>query len=179
MTSLACTVPTIETARLRLRPPRPDDLEAHAAMLGDLEFVRFLGGQPLSREESWRKVVAGAGMWSLFGFGYWAIEAKADGTYLGHAGFADFKRDMTPSIEGFPEMGWLMAPAAQGQGLASEAVLAGLAWADDALRGPEIVSIINHGNAASLRVAEKAGFSGREEALYRGEPILLLRRPAR
>jgi RimJ/RimL family protein N-acetyltransferase len=173
------TAPVLETPRLRLRPPEPGDLDAHAAMLGDADFVRFLGGQAMSREESWRKVVAGAGMWSLLGYGYWAIEATADGDYLGHAGFADFKRDMRPSIEGLPEMGWLMAPSAQGQGLASEAVLAALAWADEALKGREIVAIIAHANAPSIRVAEKGGFSVREEASYRNEPILLFRRPAR
>lgn len=173
------TAPVLETPRLRLRHPEPRDLDAHAAMLGDPDFVRFLGGQAMSREESWRKVVAGAGMWSLLGYGYWAIEAKADGAYLGHAGFADFKRDLRPSIEGLPEMGWLIAPSAQGQGLASEAVLAALQWAEEALKGREIVAIIAHANAPSIRVAEKGGFTVREEASYRSEPILLFRRPAR
>jgi RimJ/RimL family protein N-acetyltransferase len=83
---------------------------------------------------------------------------------------------MTPSIEGLPEMGWIFAPFAQGQGYASEAVAAGLAWGDETLKAPEITAIINHENAASIRVAEKNGFSLREEASYRGAPILLFRR---
>ena len=33
-------------------------------------------------------------------------------------------------------------------------------------------------NAPSIRIAEKGGFSLREEAVYKGEPILLFRRPA-
>lgn len=144
--------------------------------MGDPEVVRHLGGTPFSREDTWRRMLTGPGMWQMRGYGYWAVESRADGAWLGQAGFADFKRDMQPSIEGLPEMGWIFAPHAQGQGYASEAVAAGLAWADGTLRAPEIVAIIDAANAASIRVAEKAGFAEREEAVYRGEPILLFRR---
>ena len=169
-------VPILETARLRLRGHRENDLGAHAAIMGDPEVVRFLGGNPLPREEAWRRMLAGAGVWSLIGYGYWAIERKEDGAYLGLAGFADFKRDMTPSIEGLPEMGWILAPEGQGKGYATEAVTAALEWADAELPAPEIAAIISHGNQSSIRVAEKAGFGHREDAFYKGEPILLFRR---
>lgn len=169
-------VPTIETARLRLRQFRESDLGAHAAMLGDAQIVRFLGETPLGREEAWRRMLAGAALWSLLGYGYWAIERKEDGAYLGLAGFADFKRDMQPSIEGLPEMGWILAPQGQGKGYAAEAVLAALEWGDKRLPKGEITAIISHGNVPSIRLAEKAGFDRREEALYKGKPILLFRR---
>ncbi len=170
-------IPLIETARLRLRQFRESDLEVQAATLADPEVVRFLGGTPLAREESWRRMVTASGLWPILGYGYWAVESKATGRYVGLAGFADFKRDMEPSIEGLPEMGWILAPEAHGQGLASEAVTAAIAWADEALPPQQYVAIISHGNAASIRVAEKTGFSLREEATYKGEPILLFRRP--
>jgi len=120
-----------------------------------------------------------AGFWALLGYGFWVAERNVDGAYLGQIGFADFKRDMIPSIEGLPEMGWIFAPEAQGQGYCSEAVALALRWADQALGGAEIVAIIDHANAASIRVAEKAGFSVREEARYRDAPILLFRRSER
>ena len=171
--------PVLETARLTLRPLRESDLGAHAAMLGDPEIVRFLGGVTQSREEAWRKLLAGAAMWNVVGFGYWVVERREDGRMIGQTGFADFKRDMTPGIEGLPEMGWIFAPDLGGQGYAAEAVAAGLAWADDALGGAETVAIIDHENARSIRLAERSGFDVREEATYRGAPILLFRRPAR
>jgi RimJ/RimL family protein N-acetyltransferase len=171
--------PVLETGRLRLRPFRASDLDAQWASMSDPEVVRFLGGVPQTREETWRKVLGSPGLWALLGYGYWVAERREDGAYLGQIGFADFKRDMSPSIENIPEMGWIMARQAQGQGYATEAVLAALAWADRALGGGEIVAIISHENAASIRIAEKAGFTGREEAVYNGEPILLFRRPAR
>ena len=170
--------PVLETARLRLRGFRASDLDAQAAAMADPGVVRHLGGSPFSREDTWRKILASPGLWSLLGYGYWVAERREDGAYLGQIGFADFKRDMVPNIEGIPEMGWIMAPQAQGQGYATEAALAALGWADRALGRREIVAIISHDNAASIAVAAKAGFSLREEAVYKGEAILLFRRPA-
>ena len=169
-------VPTIETARLRLRNFRESDLDAQAAAMGDPEVVRHLGGTPFSREETWRKMLASPGLWALLGYGYWVAERREDGAYLGQVGFADFKRDMVPSIENIPEMGWIFAPEAQGRGYAAEAVTAALEWADAALEAPEIVAIIDPDNARSIRLAEKSGFNRREDARYKGEPILLFRR---
>ena len=171
-------VPEIETARLRLRPLRSGDLDRWAEVCADPEVVRFLGGTAFSREDTWRRLLATAGSWAMLGYGYWGVEPREGGAMIGHAGFSDFKRGMTPSIEGQPEMGWVFARAAHGRGYASEAVAAALAWADRELKGREIAAIVSHGNAASIRVAEKAGFSSREEAVYKDEPILLFRRPA-
>lgn len=169
--------PVLQTERLTLRPFRAADADAQAAMMGDAEVMRHLGGHPLAREDSWRKLLGGHACWSLFGFGYWAVERRDGGPMIGQIGFADFQRDMAPSVMGIPEMGWLFAREAAGQGYATEAAAAGLAWIDAALGPPETVAIIDHENTASIRVAEKSGFSEREPAVYRGESILLFRRP--
>ncbi|MDQ3140226.1 MAG: GNAT family N-acetyltransferase [Pseudomonadota bacterium] len=170
-------VPLVETARLILRGHRHSDLEPQAAMLRDPAVARYLGGHAFGREDSWRRLLAARGAWELLGYGYWAVERQADGAYIGLCGFADFKRDMTPSIEGLPEMGWIFAAHGQGQGYATEAVAAGLRWADAALSGQEITAIIDPANNASIRLAEKSGFSLREDARYNDETILLMRRP--
>lgn len=168
--------PILETRRLRLRAFEARDLDPHAASLADPRVYRHLGGTPFSREDAWRKLLAGPGMWALLGYGYWAVERKADGAFIGQIGFADFKRDMIPAIEGLPEMGWVFVGDAHGQGYASEAASEALAWMDESFSGPEIVAIIDFGNSASIRIAEKSGFSIREDASYKGEPILLFRR---
>lgn len=168
--------PVLETARLVLRPYRDSDLEAQARTLADAEVMRHLGAAPLAREDAWRRLLCAPGLWVLLGYGYWAVTARDDGRYLGQLGFADFKRDMEPGIEGLPEIGWIFAPEAQGRGYATEAALAALAWADAMLRAPETVAIIDADNAPSIRVAEKCGFNEKEPATYRGEPILLFRR---
>jgi RimJ/RimL family protein N-acetyltransferase len=168
--------PLLESARLLLRPFRAADVDAQAAMMADDEVMRHLGGRGLSREEAWRKLLSGHALWDLLGYGYWAVERREDGAMIGQIGFADFKRDMVPGIENLPEMGWLFAREAFGRGYASEAAAAALAWADANLGAPEIVAIIDAGNAASIRVAEKAGFGERRDAVYRDAPILLFRR---
>lgn len=172
-------VPVIETERLLLRGQIADDFVRHAAMLADPDVIRFVGGKSLSREEAWRKLISCAGLWPILGYGYWSVERKGDGAYLGQVGFADFKRDLRRSIEGLPEMGWLLTRDAHGKGYASEAVAACLVWADRVLAGLVFTAIIDPLNAPSIRVAEKAGFAEAEETVYNGEPILILRRQPR
>ena len=167
--------PMLETARLRLRAHRPEDFEPILAMVSDGEVMRHISGaQP--REDAWRRMLSGLGCWALLGYGYWVVERRSDGTVIGQAGLADFKRAMEPSIEGLPELGYVFAAHAHGQGYASEAVAAILDWADAELSDDQIVAIIDPDNAPSIRVAERAGFDVHEPALYKGEPILLLRR---
>jgi RimJ/RimL family protein N-acetyltransferase len=175
----AALVPTIETERLVLRAHREDDLAAQARTMADLAVVRHLGGTPFTREDTWRRILAARGLWALFGYGYWAVERKEDAALIGQVGFADFKREMAPAIEGLPEMGWIFAPQAHGRGYAAEAVTAALAWADEKLAGREIVAIIDPDNIPSIRLAERAAFEAGEEATYRGARILLFRRPAK
>ncbi|HST36859.1 MAG TPA: GNAT family N-acetyltransferase [Allosphingosinicella sp.] len=174
----ARAAPVLETARLILRPIEADDLDAYAAMMAHGPTVKFLGGATLTREEAWRKLLIGPAQWLWLGYGYWAVERKDDGRLIGQLGFADFKRDMAPGIEGLPEMGWAFHLDVAGQGYASEAAAAALAWIDEALAPGEIVAIIDEANLASIRVAEKAGFAQKETARYKSEPILLFRRRA-
>ena len=169
--------PTLETARLRLRAYRLGDFEPILAMMSDGDTMRHISGaQP--REDAWRRTLAGPGCWALLGYGYWVVERREDGAFLGQAGLADFKRAMEPSIEGVPELGYVFAAHAHGQGYASEAVAAIVDWADRLLAARQIVAIISAGNSASIRVAERTGFTRSETATYKGEPILLFRRNA-
>lgn len=171
-----CIAPTVEGDRIRLRAFHVYDADAHWRMLSDPSVMTFLHDDPLSREDAWRRLVTAPGLWVLFGYGYWAVERKADGSFIGQVGFGQFRRDMRPSLEGLPEMGWMLAAEAQGQGFAGEAVAAALRWADGALPGTQIVAIIEAGNAASIRVAERAGFTGRERSVHKGDDVMIFRR---
>lgn len=172
-------VPTIETERLRLRAHKRDDFDAVAAMWSDPAVYRFIGGKPSTREEAWARMVRLPGLWALLGYGYWVIEDKATGAFLGEAGFADFKRDLRPPIEGLPEHGWVLAPPAHGRGYATEAVSASLAWTARDPSIAETVCIIDPANAASIRVAEKAGYREDVRTEYKGSPTILFRRRSR
>ena len=170
------SAPHLETERLVLREFRRDDLDAHAATLGNRDVVRHLGGHAFDREDSWRRLTMAVGQWPLQGFGYWAVCRKTDGLLVGQVGFADFQRDMTPDISGAPEMGWIFDPVAQGQGIAGEACRAALKWIDETYAPPEIPAIIAIENAKSMRLAERLGFVREPDAVYRDELIALFRR---
>ena len=169
-------VPTVETARLRLRGHRIEDFHDCAAMWADPAVTRHIGGRPFSAEEVWSKILRYAGLWSLLGFGYWAIEEKASGRFVGEVGFADFKREIEPSFAGAPEIGWALASWAHGVGFATEAVGAAVAWGDGHFGAVRTVCLIGPDNVASIRVAEKCGYLEFERAAYKGQPTILFRR---
>jgi RimJ/RimL family protein N-acetyltransferase len=169
-------VPTIETARLRLRGHRLEDFSDCAAMWADPAVTRHIGGRPFSREEVWSKILRYAGLWALLGFGYWAIEEKASGRFAGEVGFADFKREIEPSFGGLPEIGWALASWAHGRGFATEAVGAAVAWGDRHFGTRQTVCLIDPDNAASIRVAEKCGYREFERTKYKNQPTILFRR---
>ena len=170
------SVPVLETERLRLRAHRAEDHAECTAIWSDPEVVRHIGGRPFTAEEVWRRLLQYAGLWSLLGYGYWAVEEKASGRYIGDIGFADFRRDLQPSLEGMLEFGWVLAPHAHGKGYASEAVAAAMAWAEQHRPSLRAVCIIDPANQPSIRVAEKAGFKRWQETTYHGSPTVVFAR---
>jgi len=172
-------IPTIETARLLLRPHRLSDFEAYAAMWQDPVVTRFIGGVPFTPEQSWTRFLRHAGLWHHLGFGFFAIEHKATGTFAGECGFHELRRAITPSIEGTMEAGWSLTGPMQGQGLAEEAVRATIKWAADYGKGERLTAIVDPGNAASLRLAGKVGFVEFARADYAGKPVVMFQRARR
>jgi RimJ/RimL family protein N-acetyltransferase len=171
--------PRIETERLVLRAFVASDIEPIVAMWAKEDVSRYIGGRALGREEAWRKALAACGQWAVLGYGYWIAELKSDRQVVGQLGFADFKREMEPSIEGLPELGYVFDTCVHGQGIAFEACVAALDWADTTLNVASYPAIISPQNEASIRLAERLGFAREADAIYHDEPIALFRRPAR
>jgi RimJ/RimL family protein N-acetyltransferase len=169
--------PILETPRLRLRPHRLDDFESYAAMWAEPQVVRFIGGRPMSREAAWIRFLRQVGLWRYLGFGFFALEDRESGAFVGEAGFHDLRRTIVPSNEGTMEAGWALVPSAQGRGLAEEAMRAAIAWADRVHAGRRMTCIVNAEHAASLRVAAKLGFTGYVETTYHGDLVTMLERP--
>jgi RimJ/RimL family protein N-acetyltransferase len=169
--------PRLVTARLVLRAHESRDLDAVAAMWADAGVVRHIGGTPSTRQESWARILSYAGLWPVRGYGYWAVEERATGRFVGDAGIADFARELTPPVYEPPEAGWVLSPAAQGKGYATEAMRAVLTWADANLCASRVTCMLDEANAASLNVGRKCGFHSYGHAHYRGSPVLLWARP--
>ena len=176
---MTSVTPEIETERLLLRGFAQADLTQIFAIWSDPVVMKHLGGKPLSREDTWRRVLAAHGPWTILGYGYWVVERKSDRRLIAQIGFADFKRDMDPSIEGEPEVGWVLASEAHGQGYAGEACRAALDWADRNLDASSYPAIIAPANAPSIKLAERLGFEREPDAQYKGEAVALFRRAAR
>ncbi len=176
VTEHASVIPVIETARLRLRAHRVEDHAERVAMWSDPEVTRYIGGRPFGAEEVWRRFLQYIGLWHVLGFGYWAVEEKATGRFIGDVGFADLGREMEPSLRGMLEFGWALAPHAHGNGYASEAVAAAMAWGEQHFGSLRAVCIIAPDNLPSIRVAEKAGFTLWQETTYHDTPTLVFSR---
>src|SRR5260370_24433802 len=168
-------VPVIETERLKMRCHRLDDFSDCTAMWADPIVTRYIG-KPFSEEEVWARLLRYVGHWSLLGFGYWAIEEKATGDFAGEVGFADFKRDITPSLHGIPELGWAFASRMHGKGYATEAVRAAVAWGDARVGSARTVRLINPENLRSIRVAGKCGYREFQRTTYKGQPTIMFHR---
>ena len=169
------SVPMLTTARLTLTGHTASDLEDCAAMWSDPRVYAMIGGQPRSREDVWIRLLRAIGQWTLFGYGTWVARDTA-GRLIGELGLMETRRAITPSIDAAPEIGWTLAGDAHGQGYASEALAAILAWTD--ARIPSTTCIIDPANAASIRLAERLGYRLRTTGIYRDAPILIFDRAA-
>ncbi len=174
MTAVTIDIPVLETARLKLRAVRLEDFEDRVRISAEPEVTRFFGGKPMPREEVWRRHYGNLGHWAMLGFGMWAVEEKETGAFIGNIGFLDGKRDIVPSLEGMPEMGWALSGRVHGKGYATEAVRAAQAWGEGYFGKVRTCCIIAPENRASLRVAEKCGFRVLHNTTYKDEPIVVL-----
>ena len=172
------SAPTIETERLRLRAWTREDFRPWHAIVQSPAVHRHLGPEPMGLEEVWRRMAAGVGSWPLLDFGIWAVERKSDGRLIGNVGLFNAWRDLEPQFGEEPEMGWVFAADAQGQGYASEACEAALHWAEANLDPTPIWAIIAPANEPSLKLGRKLGFEVLHETPYHGEATVVLRRPA-
>lgn len=142
-------IPTLRTERLVLRAFRAADLDAFAAIGANPAVRRFLGGNLLSRTETWGLMERVLGQWALRGYGLFAVEIE--GRCAGWAGV------LHPLEWPEPELAYTLDQPFWGRGLASEAARAARDWAFAQLGLPRLASFILPDNARSIRVAEKLG----------------------
>ena len=160
--------PTLETARLILRPPLEEDLDGLAEMMADEETARFVGGQQ-ARSGAWRHLAAFAGSWALRGYGMFSVIEKKSGRWVGRLG--PWRPEEWPGAE----VGWGLTRSAWGRGYATEGAAATIDWAFDTLGWDDVIHCIAPANAPSARVAERLGSTLRGSAWlpapYDGEPV--------
>jgi ribosomal-protein-alanine N-acetyltransferase len=148
----------LSSARLGFRPWREGDLALAAALWGDPEVTRWIGG-PLSPEAAAARLAAEIATHAEAGIQYWPIFQLGDGAHVGCCG-------LRPYRDGTPELGVHIRPAFWRRGFALEAARAVIAHAFAALGASALFAGHNPHNAASRALLEKLGFRYTHDELY-------------
>jgi RimJ/RimL family protein N-acetyltransferase len=127
----------LDTPRLRLRTWQDEDLDPLSEMCADPLVMRYFPALP-SRDDCAAAMARYRIHFARDGFGFWALERKDDGHFIGIAGLAwsRLHQPFCPTVE----IGWRLARDQWRQGLAREAAEAGLACAFERLQLPEVVA---------------------------------------
>lgn len=143
------TIPVLESRRLVLRGPEPEDYPDFKATFTSYR-ARFMGG-PLNAYESWMLYAAEIGHWAIRGYGMWMIHDRDTDETYGMAG--GWKPAKWPEAE----IAWIIWPDAQGRGIALEATHMARNHFYTELGWEGAVSYLDPKNLDSIRLAERLG----------------------
>lgn len=146
----------LRTSRLRLRPFRRSDRAPFAALNADPRVMEYFPSL-LTQAESDALAQRIEDHFAQHGFGLWAAELPGRADFIGFIGLTrpSFDAHFTPCVE----VGWRIAAAHWGQGLAPEGAAAALRFGWERLGLDEIVSMTATANVRSRRVMEKLGMT--------------------
>ncbi len=144
----------LSTDRLLLRPWRESDRQPFAECNADPEVMRHFPGT-MTRAASDALAERIAAGFAARGWGFWALQERASGRFIGFTGLGvpPFEAHFTPAVE----IGWRLARAAWGRGLATEAARAATAFGFGELGLEEIVAFAVQANARSRAVMRRLG----------------------
>ncbi|MGW3570817.1 GNAT family N-acetyltransferase [Streptomyces sp. NPDC000941] len=145
----------LRTDRLVLRGWRESDLAPWAAMNADPEVREYFPGT-LTREQSDASVADFQADLDQRGWGWWAVEVKATGAFIGFTGLDPVDED-TPFTG--VEVGWRLARPHWGHGYATEAALAALDHGFESVGLAEILAITTATNLRSQAVMRRIGMT--------------------
>ena len=148
-------MPDLLTDRLTLRSWREPDIQPWAEMNADPEVREYLGDL-LTRAQSAASAARFQAELDERGFGFWAVEVRSTGEFIGFTGLDQVDEDMP--FAGV-EIGWRLARAAWGRGYATEAALASLAFGFESLALPEILAVTTVTNLRSQAVMRRIGMT--------------------
>ncbi|RUO24466.1 GNAT family N-acetyltransferase [Aliidiomarina minuta] len=160
-----------ETDRLIVRRLSLEDVPALTEILSDPEVMKH-SVRGVCDEAATREFIE----WSLSCYeshcaGPWALIDKKSSELIG---FCSAGPEMVADVEEI-SLGYRLARRYWNKGLASEAARAVLSYVFTQKLCKSVVVIIEPGHPASLKVAEKAGFSGFDELEFYGRAVRLYR----
>ena len=153
----------LETQRLILRPLTLDDVDALAALYADPDVMRFFEGTR-SWETTRQRIEEIIEQYAHTGVDFLATIYKENGAFIGRCGL------LWQNIDGMQEVevAYMLAKSYWGRGLGIEAAQAikEHGFRDFGFR--RLISIIDPGNIASIRVAEKNGMRYERDIDFEG-----------
>ena len=134
-----------------MRPIQASDLDSLAAIWHDPEVTRFLPsrGVPIPRERVKQTLASFIEHWKQRSYGVWAIVGSS--SMIGYCGLRYLQElDAVEVLYGLAKAHW-------GQGIATQATQAAIAYGCDVVKLDKIIAMALPDNHASKRVIEKAG----------------------
>ena len=138
---------TITTPRLHLTPFEPSDWAFFRSLRENRDVMRYMAA--IAPEKETRRVFAAR----LMAEHVFVIRFQDDDTPLGDIGL-----QISPENREEADIGYTVVPAAQGKGIASEALRAVCDYAFSQTSVKAINAYVLADNGGSVRVLEKAGF---------------------
>lgn len=143
---------SLSTDRLLLRPFVAEDAERMYEILDGHEILKYFpGSEPATLPMAQVMIDRAIAHWGIHGYGLWAVDASDGDQLMGRCGLQYLPE--TDEVE----IDFLLERSRWGQGFATEAASASLAFGLERLGMTRIVGIVHPENAASRRVLEKIG----------------------
>jgi ribosomal-protein-alanine N-acetyltransferase len=161
----------LETKRLVGERLREEHFAYHRAMDTDPDVMATLGGVR-SENESRETLRSGLEHWARNGFGPWVFHVRETGETVGGAPLRRVVIEGRDEVE----LGYRVAAAWWGRGIATEMASALVGVARERLGLAEIVAFTLPYNVASRRVMEKVGFAYERDIEWAALPHVLYRR---
>lgn len=161
--------PTIETARLLLRPMHAADVDQLLCIFADPKVMAAFGTAPFDRNQMMHWVQRNLDHQTEHGYGLFSVILKTNGMLIGDCGLEHMDVDGTHAAE----LGYDVRSDYWNQGYATEAAVAVRNYAFKRLHLPRLISLIRQSNVPSQRVAEKIGMRRVEELMRYGKPYWL------
>lgn len=142
----------LETGRLVLRAMEFEDVDHLLQIFSDpvaMEHYPSLIDRPGALQWIERTLTN----YQRYGFGFWVVERRDDGAFLGQCGL--IPQTVAAAVE--PEVAYLFVRQHWGHGYATEAARAARDWGFAHLDAGRLISVISTHNQPSIRVAVRNG----------------------
>ncbi len=157
-----------ETERLLLREILPTDVDGMFELHSDPEVHRYLGNKTITSKEQTLSIINFVRQhYTDYDIGRWAVIDKNTADFIGWAGL-EFVTEPRNNHKNYYDLGYRLIRRYWGQGIATEASVASLAYAFDTLKANQVYAMADCENMASNKLLKKVGLTHVETFDFEG-----------